>query len=110
MARDTYRVEVEHACSKHEECRQGYITALRCAQAAFDAGEGPEAVWQLLRANAAIAQGMVWADVMGISESGWLSRMEDVTALHERLMQPGHRARCFAHELVIAALRPREVA
>lgn len=72
-------------CEKHEECRQAFISGLEEAHSHEKVGQNAHARFALLRANAAVAQGLVWAELIGIDPAGWFSRIGDIERSWERV-------------------------
>ena len=84
LAPRKYSVDQNHACEQHEQCRQHFISAQSAACQHLDVGQMSHARYELLRANASVAQGLVWAEIIGIDPAGWIARMEDIDRLWER--------------------------
>lgn len=64
------------AFDKHEECRQAFISS---TMAVRDGCHDPR--YALMRANAAVAQGLVWAELCGVDPAGWIDRMNEIQTL-----------------------------
>lgn len=76
----------QYVCEKHEECRQAFVRTTMLIRDHIDGLLTLEnARYELMRANAAVAQGMVWAELIGVDPSGWLSRMAEVQTLWEQV-------------------------
>jgi hypothetical protein len=69
------------ACQQHEQWRQCFITAMNCAYSLAETGAHEHVRYELMRANASISAGMVYADLIGIDPTGWLDRMHEVERL-----------------------------
>lgn len=82
MTRDEISSEL-CAWNRHEECRQAFISETTAVRSHLDVGQKQHARYHLLRANAAVAQGLVWADICGITDAGWLDRAEEIMRLWE---------------------------
>jgi len=72
------------ALTSHEDCRQHFIRGITECTSHLDVGQVRQAQFALLQANASVAQGMIWAEMLGIDPAGWYSRMLDISALWER--------------------------
>lgn len=83
--KNEFQLTYDQAFQRHEQCRQYFITAFRAAKQHLAAGQTKEAFYELLRANASIAQGLVYAQMFGGTDVGWLSRMADLDALRNEL-------------------------
>ena len=64
--------------NRHEECRQAFITEIGAARSHRDVGQKSQARYHLLRANGAVAQGLVYADLLGVTDVGWIDRMMEI--------------------------------
>lgn len=78
----------QNAERKLAEARESYIREIRLAHEAANVADpnesdGKEFVYRLLRANAALAQSCVWAEVLGWQEA-IVTAMSEIMALSER--------------------------
>jgi len=71
------------ACQLHEQCRQAFVIEMRVARDYAVEHAFIQTRFFLLRANAACAQGMVYAELIGIDPAGWVDRMQQLTSLWE---------------------------
>ena len=85
MTNTSNEAKASGSYNHHETCRQAFITEIGAARAFADAGQLAQARFHLLRANGAVAQGMVYADQLGIETAGWFSRMTEIMAMWERV-------------------------
>ena len=76
-------IDIDMVCKRHEECRQAFISEMGAARSHLNVNQMAQARYHLLRANGAVGQGLIWADLLAISESGWLDRMMEIMKVWE---------------------------
>lgn len=69
------------ALQYHEECRQHFISGAAEFRSHMQVGQKAHARRALLQCTASVAQGMIWAEMLGIDPAGWYSRELDISKM-----------------------------
>ncbi len=68
----------EATYNMHETCRQSFVTEMGAARSHIAVGQLKQAAYHLMRANGAVAQGIVYAELLGVTDVGWIDRMMEI--------------------------------